>query len=67
MTMRLFLSFKILFLIILIIFMAVSLWMKYQLLIITPLNIDKYGYNYSVKAGTNLGKVRKELSLLFYN
>ncbi|NQY51451.1 MAG: endolytic transglycosylase MltG [Piscirickettsiaceae bacterium] len=43
---------------------AISLWMKYQLLIITPLNIDKDGYNYSVNAGTNLGRVNKDFFLL---
>lgn len=46
------------------IFIAISLWMKYQRLIITPLNLDRNGYNYIVRAGINLRMLNKELFLL---
>ena len=62
--MKFFLSFRILLPIPLVMFVMAFLWLKYQCFIITPLKIDKDGYNYSVQAGATSSQVSKELSLL---
>lgn len=62
--MRFSLSFKILLPILIVLSIAMFSWLEYQRFIITPLSIGEEGYNYSVKAGTNLSKVSKEISQL---
>ncbi|OUR86402.1 aminodeoxychorismate lyase [Methylophaga sp. 42_8_T64] len=62
--MKLSLSFKILLPLLIVLSVSIFSWLEYQRFIITPLAIDEEGYNYQVKAGTNLSKVSKELSSL---
>ena len=62
--MKLSLSFKILLPLLVVLSVSIFSWLEYQRFIITPLAIDEQGYNYQVKAGTNLSKVSKELSSL---
>jgi len=61
---RLSLSFKLLLAILIVFSISVFSWLEYQRFILTPMIIDNNGYNFTVKSGSNLSKVSKEISQL---
>lgn len=62
--MKLSLSFKILLPVLIVLSISILSWLEYQRFTIIPLSIDESGYDYTVKTGTNLSNISKEISEL---